>query len=67
MGKMGKMGRRNINRGYRKLTAWEDAVAYHVAPGTWDDSFVIKRRTPNIRLQMLQGPKKADHPSIFPS
>jgi four helix bundle protein len=28
---MDKMERRNINRGYRKLTVWEDAIAYYAA------------------------------------
>ena len=30
-GRVDEMERRNINRGYRKLTVWEDAIAYYAA------------------------------------
>src|SRR4029077_4342479 len=29
--KSGRMERKNVNRGYRKLTVWEDAIAYYAA------------------------------------
>jgi four helix bundle protein len=29
--KGGRMERKNVNRGYRKLTVWEDAIAYYAA------------------------------------
>jgi four helix bundle protein len=30
-GRMGEMERKNVNRGYRQLRVWEDAIAYYAA------------------------------------
>ena len=39
------MERKNVNRGYRKLTVWEDAIAYYTATceALAGFSFVLQR------------------------
>jgi hypothetical protein len=29
--RIGRVERKNVNRGYRKLTVWQDAIAYYAA------------------------------------
>src|SRR6201984_3366982 len=52
-GRVDEMERRNINRGYRKLTVWQDAVAYYAATcETFRSfSFVLQRVASQAALQ----------------
>jgi hypothetical protein len=73
---MDEMERRNINRGYRKLGSLqagerlkasdrkssEEEVDRHM--GTMASS--SEKRMREMRLQMLHGTKKTDHPSTLP-
>ena len=48
-----EMERKNVNRGYRKLTVWQDAVAYYAATcETFRSfSFVLQRVASQAALQ----------------